>query len=225
MALTHVFEYRVLPGHEAEVVGFVRHSFLAGPLPAGAGRRRIARRLSQGGPEYVAVTSWVDEEALRAGTDERGVPRSLAPKADLLAGCSSAVYRISAAAESSCDEARILRIYRATVASTDLERWQQRAQETAAALTARAGLLGIQAGQSLEASGRADSVSVVAITAWRDWESVILATGGHLDRLLLDSALIDLENEVGVEHYQMLEADGPRAEEPRAAGQQLDSSG
>ncbi len=219
--LIHLFEYRVLPGHEAELVGYVRHSVLPA-RPAGAVSSCAARRLGQGRSDFIAVTAWEDEKACAAGIDEDGVPRTLLPQASLLVDCRSSLYLVVASVELDCDNARILRIYRATVRREDLEHWQEQAVDAARTLTARPGLMAVQVGVGAAMADRPnavqpdavrqdavpqDAVSVVALTAWRDWDSLIAAAGGHLDHLLLETELTDLEEPVGADHYQMLEPD------------------
>jgi hypothetical protein len=209
--LIHLFEYRVLPGHEAELVGYVRHSVLPA-RPAGAASSCAARRLGQGRSDFIAVTAWEDEKACGAGIDADGVPRTLLPQASLLVDCRSSLYLVVASVELDCDNARILRIYTATVPRRDVEYWQEKAVDAVKTLTARPGLMAVQVGVGAEIADQPDAVqpdavSVVALTAWRDWDSLIAATGGHLDRGLLETELIDLEQPVGADHYQMLEPD------------------
>lgn len=215
--LIHLFEYRVLPGHEAELVGYVRHFVLPAARPAGAASSCVARRLGQGRPDFVALSAWEDEEACAADIDEHGVPRTLLPQASLLVDCRSSLYRVVASVDLDCDNARILRIYRATIPRDDMEHWQERAVNAAEGLTGRPGLMSVQVGLGAEIADQPgavhpdavqqDAVSMVALTAWRDWDSLIAATGGHLDRGLLETELIDLEQPVGADHYQMLEPD------------------
>lgn len=203
--IAHLFEYRVVPGHDAELAGYVRHSVLAGPMPAGLVSRCIGRRLSPGGPEHVALTVWEDPHACAQGTDGRGVPRYLLPKAGLLLDWSSRRYRITVSIDRGSENARILRVYCATVAPEEVERWERRAMDAAGAVAARYGILAVQVGVGIDAPGRAGGAAIVALTAWRDWDSVIAATGGHLDRLLLDTELADLERPAGADHYELLE--------------------
>ena len=232
MALTHVVGYRVVPGHEVEHQGFLRQSVLGAGLPAGAVGRCVAHRLGHGGPEYVVITRWLSEAAFEAGTRSDGLPLYLEPKADLLADCASALYRDVVVSETASAASRIVRLYRATIRRADREHWENSAGRSVAALAQRPGIRTIHTGEGQ--AGENGTISVVAITGWEDWASVIAATGGHLDRLLLDTELIDMEKAHSVEHYQVLEPEpGPesrRAEVApmslaRAGDQQPDSSG
>ena len=157
------------------------------------------------------MTVWANQDAFAEGTDERGVPNYLQPQAGLLLDWTSRRYRTLVSIDNGCEDARIMRVYCASVAVADRERWEQRAADAAAALALKAGILGVQVGVGLDSGKRAAASAVIALSLWRDWDSVIAATGGHLDRLLLDTELVDLERPVSADHYQLLDPDRLRA--------------
>jgi hypothetical protein len=93
----HLIEYRIVPGHEAEVTGFLRHEALGGPLPDGMVARFAGRRLRGDGRRHIVATTRRDSAALAAGTDVGGVPGSLAGKVELLANAQTSLFRVVAA--------------------------------------------------------------------------------------------------------------------------------
>jgi hypothetical protein len=205
--IVHLLEFRALPGHEAEVTGFLRHSTSGDHHPAGLLTRFVGRRLSRQQQEHIAVTCWRDESAFTRGTDPLGAPAYLAPKADLLAERRSSAFGVSAALGDRPDGARILRVYRARVATAAVEKWQRRAAEQLTALSTKERLVFARAGVGLAGADSSGEVSVVALSAWDDWDAVLAATGGHIDRLVQATELVDLERPEGVDHYELLESE------------------
>jgi hypothetical protein len=202
--IVHLLKYQVVAGRDAEVDGFVRHSALATPPTPGIVARCVGRRLGPVGHEHVAATAWTDLDVFRSGTSSGGVPDYLSPVADRMRDVRSARYRVVVAEGPGCEDARILRIYHATVATEMLATWERRATEPIDRLAAKPGLLKAFAGVGVLDADPPGETSIVAITAWLDWGSVISATGGHIDRLLLETELADLERPSDVEHYQLL---------------------
>jgi hypothetical protein len=196
----------VVPGHDAEVTGFLRHAVLEAAFPAGVAMLCAGKRLSSHRPEHILVTCWRDEAAYRKGTDARGMPVFLAAKADLLTGPRSFIFEAAGSIGTSLAGARIMRSYRARIPAEAVPVWKERAESQLAALGARDGLICVRAGISQvgEAEGE---VVVSVISAWRDWAAVLAATGGHIDRLVQDTEFEDLEQPAGLDHYQLLEPD------------------
>ena len=214
MVIVHLLELRVVPGHEAEVVGLLRHSTPGARGPAGLLLRCVGKRLSRHQQEHIVVTCWRDREAFTHGTDPQGVPAYLSPKADLLSERRSSAFRVSAAMGDEPGAARILRVYRARVATASVEEWERRAAEQLTVLAAKDSLVFARAGVDLAGEHPSDEVPVVALSAWRDWDAVLEATGGHIDRLVEDTELIDLERPIAVDHYELFESDPRPVDEP-----------
>lgn len=203
--LVHLLEYQIARGHGAEVDGFVRHSVLAESLAPGMLTRCVGRRLGPVGHEHVAATEWSDMDSFRRGTSSAGVPEFLEPVSRYLRDARAARYRVVLAEGPGFESARILRLYRATVATEMLATWERRATEPIDRLSTKPGLMKVIAGAAVLDTDPPGETSIVAITAWQDWESVIMATGGHIDRLLLETELPDIERPSDVAHYQLLE--------------------
>jgi hypothetical protein len=204
--IVHLLEYQVETGRDAEVDAFIRHAALAEAPAPGIVSRCVGKRLGHVGHEHVAATAWTDIDSFRRGTATTGVPEYLAPVAERFRDVRSTRYRVVLAEGPGCDDARILRIYHATVATEMLASWERRAAEPIQRLSAKPGLMNAFAGVGVLDDDPPGETSIVAITAWLDWESVIGATGGHIDRLLLETELADLERPSDVEHYQLLQA-------------------
>ena len=215
--IVHLLEFRVVPGHEAEVIGFLRHAVPAERRLKGLLTRCTGRRLNRRQPELIALTCWRDNATFAAGTDPLGAPAYLSSKADLLTDRRSSTFRASAIAGDDPEPAHILRVYRAGVAVGSTAEWERCAGEQLAELTAMDGLVFVRAGivpagaalagSSLADGQPGDEASVIALSAWRDWDAVLAATGGHIDRLLETNALADLERPIGVDHYELLGPD------------------
>ena len=207
IVILQLLEFRVVPGHEAEVTSSLRQSVLVGPLPAGILTRCVGRRLSRNQSEHIVATCWRDEAAMAAGTDQHGMPRYLTPLAELLSGRRQATFVVAASIGHDLAGARIMRVYRAKVARESLETWEKSSAEQVVQLSARDGLICARAGASRAGASGEDEVPVFAISAWRDWDAVLAATGGHIDRLVEDTDLGDLERAAALDHYQLLEPD------------------
>jgi hypothetical protein len=210
--IVHLLEYRVLAGHDAEVAGFLRHRALAEPPRDGLVCRFAGRRLSQQGREHIAATTWRDEFSFAHGTDAEGVPAYLAPESVLLGDKASSRYRVIASTGLGCEGARVLRLYRTSIAADTVEQWARRALEPVDQLATKRGLLTVVAGVDIEseATPQTGEVRVVVLTAWSEWDLLLGATGGRLNRALLDTELADLERPATADHFELLEAEpGP----------------
>jgi hypothetical protein len=206
----HLIEYRISPGHEAEVTGFLRHEALGGPPPDGMVARFAGRRLSGEGRRHLVATAWRDAAALAAGTDTRGVPGYLAGKAELLSDAQTSLYRVVAAAGLGRAGARVLRVHRTTIAADIIEAWEQQAQETLDGLVSRPGLTAAVAGVwagGREATLTPGDAGIVVLTAWTEWDALLAATGGRLERTIIDTELSDLERPARADHFELLPPD------------------
>jgi len=210
--ILHLLEYRVVPGHEAEVTGFLRQQASAARADEGIVFSCFGRRLGTQGREHLAATVWSGWDSFRRGTDGKGLPGFLSAISVLLGVESSTRYRVVASTGWRCEGARILRLYRTAVAADAVETWERRALEPVGRLASRDGLLTIVAGVGKDPDGsvaRADEAGVVILTAWSDWNLLLTATGGRLNATLADSELADIERPANADHYEVI---GP---EPR----------
>ncbi|MGD0862215.1 MAG: hypothetical protein ABSA21_05575 [Candidatus Limnocylindrales bacterium] len=164
-------------------------------------------RLSRHQSEHIVVTCWRTDAAFARGTDPQGVPAYLSPRADLLSARRPSTFRVTASLGSSLEGARILRVYRAQVAAASIAAWERRAAELLTSLSATDGLVAMRAGSSPAGAHSGSGLQVVAVSAWRDWDAVLAATGGHIDRLLQETELADVEEPIGVDHYELLGPD------------------
>lgn len=205
--IVHQLEFRVVPGHDAEVTGLLRHSMLAAELPAGVKTFWAGKRLSRHRSEHILVTCWLNEAEYRRGTDPNGVPAYLAARADLLGTHRAFAFRVLASVENDQTEGRIMRVYRAHVAGEASAEWERRASEQLAVLMSHEGLVCMWAGTSCDSKPDDEYVEIGVISTWQDWAAVLNATGGHIDRLVKDTEFIDLERPAGLDHYQRLEPD------------------
>jgi len=215
--IVHLLEFRVVPGHEAEVAAFLRHFPPATGAPHGLVAHCVGRRLGRQQQEYILITIWQGQPAFGRGINADGLPAHLTPKSDLLGGRSGSAFEVLAShLGEGFAGARILRIYRGAIAARALEMWQTRAQEQAGVLAESAGLRAVLAGVRIPSDDRTGEVPVMAISAWRDWNAVLTATGGHIDRLVQETELGDLEKPSGVVHYQLLDRESSSAEAAEA---------
>lgn len=196
-----------MPGHEAEVTGFLRHSVLGSALLEGVVTTCVGRRLGRHQHEHIVATNWRDEGAYRHGTDRHGLPVHISPEADLLSDRRSSAFRVAASTGRGWEGARILRIYRASIAAESVPVWEQRAMEPLTPLSIKDGLFSVLAGVRVPSVASSGRVSVIAVSAWRDWDAVLAATGGHIDRLVQETELTSLEQPIAVDHYQLLAPD------------------
>ena len=205
--IVHQLEFRVAPGHDAEVSGFLRHLMVGDAPPAGVQMFWAGKRLSRHRSEHIALTCWPDEASYRAGTDPNGVPVYLAERAELLSGRRTFAFSVLTSVENDPREGRIMRVYRGNVAAAAKAEWERRAAEQLALLMARDGLVSMWAGMSCDAGPDDEYAGVGVVSTWRDWAAVLAATGGHIDRLVKDTEFADLERPAGLDHYQRLEPD------------------
>lgn len=205
--IVHLLEYRVVPGHEAEVVGYLSHRALVAPSDRGLVCRYVGRRLGTHGREHLAATVWSDWEALRHGVDEAGVPGFLGAKSELLAAKRSSQYRVVASTGLGCEGAGVLRLYRTSIAADAVEIWERRALEPVGQLASKKGLLTVVAGVSTDQdrpAAQAGEASVVVLTAWAKWDLLLTATGGRLNSALTDTELEDIERPATADHYEVM---------------------
>jgi hypothetical protein len=206
--IVHTLEYRVVPGHEAEVTGYLRHGALTETPSNGLAARFVGRRLSDKGREHLAVTTWRDQAAFARGTDDEGLPAYLTSQSSLLRDRESSRYRLVASTGLDRVGGRVLRLYRSSVAAEAIEMWERRALGHVGRLARREDVLTVVAGVEIEAGGegrRAGAADVVVLTVWREWDRLLAATGGHLDRSLTGADLSDLEPPGTADHFELLE--------------------
>jgi len=212
--IVHLLEYRVVPGHEEEVAGFLRRRATVAHADEGVVIRCFGRRLGTKGREHLAATVWTGWDAFKRGTDDAGLPRFLSTASVLLGLERSSSYRVVATGGSGCEGARILRLHRTTIAADVVGAWERRALEPVGQLAMREGLLAVVAGVSKDQDGsiaRAGEANVVVLTAWADWDLLLAATGGRLNSALADTGLADIERSANPDHYEVIELE-PRPE-------------
>jgi len=211
--IVHLLEYRVVSGHEAEVTGFLRHETLGMPFPNGLVARFVGRRLSHRGREHLAVTIWRDADDYARGTDSDGVPEYLTARAALLGDRVSSGYRVVASTGLESHEARILRVYRASVAADSVELWTRLALDPIGQLASRPGLLSVVAGIGAdgdEAHPQTGDIPIVILTAWTEWDRLLTAAGARIGGELQEADVSELERPVSTDHFELLRAEpGP----------------
>ena len=211
-SIAHLLEYRIRPGHEAEVTGYLRQELLAGPLPDGLVARFAGRRLSGQGRQHFVATTWQDSAALARAIDAEGLPAYLAGRASLLGDRSASRYRLAASTGLGRDGARVIRLYRTSIAADAVEPWERRAVETIGRLVTTRGLLAAEAGVETDGEDevmRDGDVRIAVLTAWAEWDLLLAATGGRLDKALLDTELTDLERPASADHFELMRAEPP----------------
>ncbi len=207
MPIVHLMEFGVVPGHEAEVVAYVRNA-AAGVRPAaGLLTTCIGRRLRGHQQEHIAVTDWRDRRDYARGTDPLGVPRYLAPKADLLSEPRSSAFDVLTATGDGAEDAHVLRVYRTRVAAASLGDWQRRSVEPLALLSEKEGLVYLRVGTSLAGADASGEVPILILAGWRDWHVMLAATGGHIEWPTQETHLDDVEGPGDLDHYELLESD------------------
>jgi hypothetical protein len=213
--ILHLLEYRVVPGHEAEVVSFQRHNSLVTPFPAGLTALSLGRRLSGHGRKHLAVTAWTDPAALANGTDSDSIPAFLVPGPSLLGDTAARQYRVVASTGLGREGARVLRVYRTSIVAAKVEHWEQRTLENVDRIAVVNGNLWALAGVEIDtgatgAAPQTGQVCIVVLTAWQEWDLLLAATGGRLNRALIDTELVELEMPATADHFELLEAEsGP----------------
>jgi hypothetical protein len=206
--IVQMLEFHVAPGHEAEVASYLTHIMSDEQVPPAIQMRCAGKRLNMQKSQYIVATCWDDDASMARGTDAAGVPQYLAPKAELLGAVSAVTFDVSAAIGLGLKGARIMRVYRAQVAAETLPDWQDRWISQITGLAAWDGLVCVRAGVQVAAERSGGMVPVLAIGAWRDWEAVLAATGGHIDRLILETDTPEVERLASIDHYQLLEGEG-----------------
>ena len=204
--LIHLPEFRVLPGFDAEVTAYLRHHAIDADLSEGMISRFLGRRLGRQGREHLAATIWRDAASMDRGTDRAGIPRYIAPKVSLVGDTISNRYRVVASTGVGGEGARVLRLYRTSIAAGSVEIWERRALWPVGQLVAAQGLLTAVAGIAIDGDRsmeQAGSVRVVVITVWTEWNLLMAATGGRLDGALLGTQLEDLEGPASVHHFEL----------------------
>jgi hypothetical protein len=151
-AIVHLLEYRIRPGHDAEVTSLLRRELLTG----------------QGRQHFVATT-WCDQAALARAVDAEGLPAYLAARTSLLSHLETSRYRFAASTGLGREGAKVLRLYRTTIAADAVESWERRAVETIGRLVATPGLLAAEAG--VETAGEDvvlhdGDARITVLTAW-----------------------------------------------------------
>jgi hypothetical protein len=205
--IVHVLEFRVTPGHDAEVAGDLRSGMADRGAPDGLVSECVGRRLGRQHREHVLVTVWRDLTAYEYGIDSGGLPVFLAPKTGLLDERRSTAYEVSASFGIGCQGSRILRVYAGTVPTSAIDEWHERAAEQSAGLRGRPGLVFVIVGVAIGPMEVAGSERILAVSAWRDWDAVLTATRGHVNRLLEDTELAELETPSAVDHYELLDSE------------------
>jgi heme-degrading monooxygenase HmoA len=211
--IVHLLEFRVVPGHGPELAAVLRRfPSDTNDLPGLVGQC-VGRRLGRQQLEHIVVTVWEDEAAFQRGVESNGLPAVMAAYSDLLSNASwSAFEAHSQSIANTFADARILRVYRASVEAGAVDQWLARAESQAVTLAEKAGLKAVMVGTRLPAVPEAGNLPVIAVSAWRDWNSVLMATGGHIDQLVIETELDELEHPISVDHYQLAEP------EPHPAG-------
>jgi hypothetical protein len=211
--IVHLLEFRAVPGHEGEVAGYLSHRALAAPPADGLISRLVGRRLSAQGREHLAATTWRDEASFDRGTRDEGLPEYLRPTASMLGDKASTRYRVVASTGLGSEGARVLRLYRTTIAADSAELWKARTLESIGQLVSKEGLLSMVAGVCFDgdvSTERAGDVGIAVMTAWTEWNRLLVATGGRLNEAILDTELADLEGPATTDHFELLGEDpGP----------------
>jgi hypothetical protein len=204
--MVHLLEYRAVPGHEAELTGFLKRRPLLEAPVLGLDGLIVARRLSHNGREHLAVTCWNDAESFARGTDEKGIPAYLSSTASLVGDRIQAAFDIVAFRSAIHAGARVLRLYRTSIPSAAIGIWEERAVASAAQLAETEGLALIQAGLEIGSpeTPLPNQVRVVVMTAWTEWDLLLAATGGRLNRALPDTELPELEKAAAPDHFEIL---------------------
>jgi hypothetical protein len=202
----HLLEYRIVPGHEAELTGFLRQVVSTAEEPDGLVARFAGRRLSRHGRKHLVASTWRDEAALARNTDENGVPAQLAEKSALMDSVGTGRYRVTASTGLDLEGARVIRLHRTLIAAGAAGIWERRTIETFDRLVSRAGLIAAVAGiDSTRPPVAHESVACIAVvTTWVDWDHLLVAAGGRLDRALLDDDFADLEEPSRANHFELL---------------------
>ena len=208
--IVDLLEYRVVPGHDAELAGYLRHEAQRMPPAEGLISRFVGRRLSHEGRENLAATLWRDERAFANGTDSAAVPKYLAAVSELLGDRASRRYRVVASTGIDRGGAKVLRLYRTTLATEMVGACERQAFERIGQLAIMDGLLAavaaVEAGP-VDEDQPTGAARVVVLTTWTEWDALLAATGGRLNRPLTDTELADLERPASADHFELVDAD------------------
>jgi len=217
--IVHLLEYQVLPGHAAEVAGFVRQS-LDTPMPSSLLTRCAGRRLAVDGPRYIVASAWRDAGAFRVGTNSAGIPRDLAGKASLIRRRLSSQFRAVEWHGASWYDARVMRLYRASIVPDALDLWERGVPGELREIVAKPGITAAVAGVAIRDGEATSDIPILVLTAWRDWDSLLGATGGRLNRPILGTELAGPQPLSLADHYELIdmEAYGEVAAQPDSSG-------
>jgi hypothetical protein len=207
MAIVHLVEFRVVPGHEAEVLAYLRNAAPGDRHSAGLQVACIGRRLRGHLQEHIVVAGWRDRRDYARGTGSLGVPRYLSAKADLLSELRSSAFEVSTALGDGTEGTRVLRVYRTHVAASSLGDWQRRSVEPLARLSEKEGMLYLRAGTGLAGPDASGEVPILILAGWRDWDVMLAATGGHIERPTQETDLDDVEGPGDLDHFELLTPD------------------
>jgi hypothetical protein len=211
--IIHLLEFRVVPGHEAEMAGYLSHRALDASPSNGLVASFVGRRLGAEVREYLAATMWRDPAAFGRRTDQEALPPYLRLASSMLGDKAPSRYGVVASTGLGSEGARILRVYRTSIAAGSVEFWKRRTLETVGQLNSKDGLLTIVAGVDTEGDGSAEQAGeacVVVITVWTEWNRLLAATGGRLNEAIVDTELGDLEGPATTDHFELLKEDpGP----------------
>jgi hypothetical protein len=156
---------------------------------------------------------WRDEASFDRGTRDEGLPVYLRAAASMLGDKASTRYRVVASTGLGSEGARVLRLYRTTIAADSVELWETRTLESIGQLVSKDGLLSVVAGVGIDrdvSAEHAAEVGIAVMTTWTEWNRLLVATGGRLNEAILDTELVDLEGPATTDHFEILEADpGP----------------
>lgn len=217
--IVHLLEYQILPGHAAEVEGFVRQ-FLSGSSHVGLLARCAGRRLAVDGPRYIVMSAWRDAEVFRIGTNSAGMPRDLASRAALIRRRLPSQFRAVEWHGLNWCDARVLRLYRASMAREGLEAWERSVSGELHEIVGKPGITAALAGVAILDEEDPSHAQIIVLTAWRDWDSLLGATGGRLNRPILGTEDAGPQSPSLADHYELIdaEANGEAAPQPDSSG-------
>jgi hypothetical protein len=208
--IVHLLEFRVVPGHEAEVAGYLSHDVLAASPSDGLISRFVGRRLSAQGREHVAATTWRNEASFARDTGPEGLPAYLGGASSMLGDKAASTYRVVASTGLGSEGARVLRLYRTSIAADSVGLWKRRTLESVSQLVSKEGLLTVVAGVAIggdQSAEHAGEACVAVMTAWTEWNRLLVATGGRLNEAILDTELVDIEGPATTDHFELLKED------------------
>lgn len=202
--IVHLLEYQVLPGHAAEVEGFVRES-LSASARGGLLARCAGRRLAVDGPRHIVLSAWRDADVFRIGTNSAGMPRDLASRASLIRRRLPSQFRAVEWHGLNWCDARVLRLYRASVARDGLEAWERSVPGELHEIIGKPGSVAALAGVAILDEEDPSDVQIMVLSAWRDWDSLLGATGGRLNRPILGTENAGPQPPSLADHYELID--------------------